>query len=106
MNTDIHDPTKNICLYCLLSLALIIIFMLTPLRQYLYLNLLIKMIICFILGYCLYLNTHQIKNLINSKSSNNSTLFKRYLNVNIIFSSIFSICIFVLLCFVIKSFWN
>jgi len=106
MNPDTHDPTKNICLYCLLSLALIIIFMLTPLRQYSYLSLLVKGIICFILGYCFYLNTIQIKNLINAKSSNNSALYKRHLSVNVIFSSIFSVCIFILLCFVIKSFWN
>lgn len=106
MYPDTNDPTKNICIYCLLSLVLIIIFMFTPLRNYSYLGLLVKAIICFILAYCFYLNTIQIKNLVNSKSSNNSALYKRYLNANVFFSSIFSIFMFVLLCFVLKSFWN
>jgi len=106
MNQGIHDPTKNICIYCLLSLVLIIIFMLTPIRQYIFLCKIIKVLICFILGYCFFLNTLQLKTLVTSKSSNNSTLYKRYLNANVFFSILFSIFIFVLLCFVLKTFWN
>ena len=106
MNSNIHNSTKNICIYCLFSLLLIIVFMFTPVKQYSYLGLVIKIIICIILGYCFYLNTIQIKNLTSNAPSNNSDLYKRYLNTNIFFSAIFSVFIFILLCFVLKSFWN
>lgn len=106
MYLDNNDPTKNICIYSFISLLLIVIFMLTPLKNYAYATFFIKIIICFILAYSFFLNTIQIKNLFsNNSSSNNTDMYKKYLNANILYSSIFSLFLFVLMCFVLKSFW-
>lgn len=106
MYQDNTDPTKNICIYSIVSLVLIIIFMLTPLNGYTNISFFMKIIIVFILGYSFYLNTIQIKNLSYTKPSNNTDIYKRYLNTNIFFSYIFSFFLFILICFVLKSFWS
>jgi len=100
------NSTKNICIYCFVSIILIILFIMTPLRQYTILSNFIKIISILLLGYCIYLNNIQIKNLSTSDISNSSSSIKGYINANIFFSYIFSISMLIFVYFIIKSFWN
>jgi uncharacterized membrane protein len=105
MYLENNDPTKNIYIYSFVSLLLIVIFMLTPLNNYYNLSFFMKIIISLILGYTFYLNTLQIKNFYSSSFNPNNEMYKKYKNANIFFSYIFSLLLFVLLCFILKSFW-
>ena len=101
-----NDSTKNICLYCFVSIILIIIFTLTPLSNFNLLTIFVKIISILLLGYCTYLNGNQIKNFYSTNTDGNSALIKSYLNVNIFCSYIFSLSMIIFIFFIIKSFWG
>jgi len=100
------NSTKNICIYCFVSIILIIIFTLTPLSNFITLTIFIKIISILLLGYCIYLNGIQIKNFYSSNTDGTSSLIKSYLNVNIFCSYIFSLSMIIFIFFIIKSFWH
>jgi hypothetical protein len=104
-NSVFDNSTKNICLYCFLSVSLIIFFMLTPLNQFIKTSKFIKIISICILAYTLYLNNTQIQIFYSSNLGENSDIIKRHLNINIICSYVFSLSILLLIFFVIRSFW-
>ena len=106
MNTINSDPSKNIYIFSFISLMLIIIFMFTPINNHKNICFIAKIIIILILSYSFYLNTFHIKNLSAISVNNKTDDYKRYLNSNILLSYIFSIFILVLICFILKSFWN
>lgn len=106
MNTINSDPSKNIYIFSFISLMLIIIFMFTPINNHKIICFIAKIIIILILSYSFYLNTFHIKNLSTTSVNNKTDDYKRYLNSNILLSYIFSIFILVLICFILKSFWN
>jgi hypothetical protein len=63
-----------------------------------------KLIGAILLGYSLYLNNIQTTTLTNSVNSVKSDKIKGQLKMNIICSYIFSLFLFILLLFVLKSF--
>ena len=101
-----NNSTKNICLYCFISIVLIILFMLTPLNHYVTISTFVKIISILLLGYCIYLNNFQIHNLTNSSIGNNSSSIKSYVNINIFCSYLFSLSMIIFIFFIIKSFWR
>lgn len=105
ISTIFDNSTKHICIYCFVSICFIIFFMLTPLNQFIKTSKFIKIITTCILAYCLYLNSIQIQNLSISNIGDSSDIIKRHLNINIICSYLFSLSIFLLIFFVIRSFW-
>jgi hypothetical protein len=100
-----NNSTKNICLYCFISIILIILFTLTPLSNFVLLTTLIKITSILLLGYCIYLNSIQIKNFYTIITNDNSALIKSYLNINILCSCIFSLSMIIFIFFIMKSFW-
>lgn len=100
------NSTKNICLYCFVSIILIIIFTLTPLSNFSTLTIFVKIISILLLGYCTYLNSIQIKIFYNTNPDSSSTQIKNYLNINIFCSYIFSLSMIIFIFFIIKSFWQ
>jgi hypothetical protein len=55
---DYADKTKNICLYLAISMFLIVLFIMTPLNNFILSSFFGKIIILFILAYIIYTNTY------------------------------------------------
>jgi glucan phosphoethanolaminetransferase (alkaline phosphatase superfamily) len=106
MNYNNSDPSKNIYIFSFISLIIVIIFMFTPISNNKNISFIAKITSICLLAYSFYLNTYYIKNLSTTTVQEKSDLYKRYLNSNIFLSYIFSLFILVLICFLLKSFWN
>lgn len=106
MNATIFtNTTKQICYCSFISMFLIVLFMISPLNQFVIGSSFMKIIIIILLGYTLYLNTNQIRILQNTDSSNMLENIKSQLNMNVMCSYMFSIFVGLLLLFVVKSFF-
>ena len=103
--TIFTDITKNICICSAVSIAIIVLFIISPLSYFFKTSLFMKLIALIILVYTIYLNTKQTNLLRNATSTTTSEQVKSQLNINIICSLVFSIFIGLLIIFVIKSFF-
>jgi hypothetical protein len=103
--TIFTDVTKNICMTSALSIAIIVLFIISPLSYFFKTSIFMKIIAIIILCYTLYLNNKQTNLLRSANLSANSERIQTQLNINIISSYIFSIFIGLLIIFVIKSFF-
>lgn len=103
--TIFTDITKNICMCSAVSIAIIILFIISPLSHFFKTSLFMKLIALIILVYTIYLNTKQTNLLRNATSTTTSEQVKSQLNINIICSLVFSIFIGLLIIFIIKSFF-
>ena len=99
------DETKNVCLCSATSIILILLFIISPLSNFLTTSLLMKIVTLVILVYTIYLNNKQTKLLREASSLINSEKLKSQLNLNIICSYVFTVFIGLLVIFVIKSFF-
>ena len=99
------DITKNICMCSAVSIAIIVLFILSPLSNFFKTSLFMKIIALIILVYTIYLNTKQTNLLRNASVSSVAEQVKSQLNINIICSYVFTIFIGLLIIFVIKSFF-
>lgn len=99
------SDTKKVCLCSATSIFLIIIFIISPLSNFFTTSLLMKIITILILVYTIYLNNKQTSLLKEASSLINSEKLKAQLNLNIICSYVFTIFIFLLVIFVVKSFF-
>jgi hypothetical protein len=99
------SDTKKVCLCSATSIFLIIIFIISPLSNFFTTSLLMKIITVLILVYTIYLNNKQTSLLREASSLINSEKLKAQLNLNIICSYVFTIFIFLLVIFVVKSFF-
>ena len=106
MNIDSStDVTKKVCLCSFVSIVLIIIFIISPLSSFLMTSSIMKIIILIILGYTIYLNSHQTNMLSLSKNASQTPEIQSQLSTNIICSYVFTLFLGILLIFVIKSFF-
>ena len=99
------DVTKKVCLCSFVSIVLIIIFIISPLSSFLMTSSIMKIIILIILGYTIYLNSHQTNMLSLSKNASQTPEIQSQLSTNIICSYVFTLFLGILLIFVIKSFF-
>ena len=99
------DVTKKVCLCSFVSIVLIILFIISPLSSFLMTSSLMKILILIILGYTIYLNSHQTNILSLSKKSSQTPEIQSQLSTNIICSYIFTLFLGILFIFVIKSYF-
>jgi hypothetical protein len=99
------DETKKVCLCSATSIILILLFIISPLSNFLTTSLLMKIVTLVILGYTIYLNNKQTELLREASSLINSEKLKSQLNLNIICSYVFTVFIGLLVIFVMKSFF-
>jgi hypothetical protein len=103
--TIFTDITKNICMCSAVSIAIIVLFIISPLSNFFKTSLFMKIIALIILVYTIYLNTKQTNLLRNASVSSVAEQVKSQLNINIICSYVFTIFIGLLIIFIIKSFF-
>jgi hypothetical protein len=99
------DETKKVCLCSATSIILILLFIISPLSNFLTTSLLMKIVTLVILVYTIYLNNKQTELLREASSLINSEKLKSQLNLNIICSYVFTVFIGLLVIFVMKSFF-
>lgn len=54
---DYADNTKNICFYTVISIILIFVFMISPLKNFMVTNIAGKVLITLVLAYTIFMNT-------------------------------------------------
>jgi len=89
------NGTKNVSLCTIVSIFLILVFIISPLNQFIIASMFGKIIILTLLGFALYKNTS-----ITYEFSKNNHLFSGAWNskkTNILFSYVFSLFIFILI---------
>jgi hypothetical protein len=99
------DETKKVCLCSATSIILILLFIISPLSNFLTTSLLMKIVTLVILGYTIYLNNKQTQLLREASSAINSEKLKSQVNLNIMCSYVFTVFIGLLFIFVVKSFF-
>jgi hypothetical protein len=107
MNIDSStDVTKKVCLCSFVSIVIIVLFIISPLSSFVLTSSFMKIIVLIILGYTIYLNSHQTNILsLSSKNSSQTPEIQSQLSTNIICSYVFTLFLGILLIFVIKSFF-
>lgn len=112
MDSDQHfsisaltDTTKNICSCSALSMFLIVMFIISPLSNFFFTSIIMKVIILLILAYTIYLNVKQTDYLRNSSKGNLSNELSSQLTINIVCSYVFTLFLGLLIIFVFKSFF-
>jgi hypothetical protein len=98
------DSTKKICTCSAISIILIILFMITPLSNFVVTSSLMKIIVLIILAYTIYLNIIQTNYLKNATNVVKTEVVLSQMNTNIMCSYIFTLFLGLLAIFVIKSF--
>ena len=99
------DSTKKICTCSAVSIALIVLFIISPLSNFFLTSSLMKIIVLIILVYTIYLNTIQTNSLRSATSYVKSENVMSQLNINIMCSYIFTLFLGLLGIFVIKTFF-
>lgn len=87
-----------------LSIIIIILFVISPLSNFLKTSIFMKIISLILLCYTLYLNNIQTNLLRSVNSFSNSPQVNSQIHINIICSYVFSLFIGLLIIFIIKSF--
>ncbi len=103
--TVFTNNTKQLCMCSFISIFLIILFIISPLSNFIKTSAFMKIIIVILLSYTIYLNifqTNSLKSVINSSISEN---IQSQLNINIICSYIFTGFLLLLTIYIIKSFF-
>ena len=98
------DSTKKVCMCSASSIFIIVLFIISPLSNFLLTSILMKAIALILLVYTIYLNNEQTNLLRLATNSSQPEQVKSQLNMNILCSYVFTIFIGLLIIFVIKSF--
>ena len=98
------DSTKKICTCSAISIFLIILFIISPLSNFVMTSMIIKIIILIILAYTIYLNIIQTNYLRTATNVVKSENVMSQLNTNILCSYIFTLFLGLMGIFVIRSF--
>jgi hypothetical protein len=101
MNDDLLNVSKKICMCTYSSIFIIILFIISPLNQFVKTSAFMKIIILILLGYTLYLSIHQSIFLRQTISTNYEFISQK--NTNIICTYIFILFLIVLFFFVLKD---
>ena len=108
MNYNEHfnlDKTKQVCTCSSLSIFLIILFVISPLKKYIITSFLMKMVTLTLLIYAFYLNILQTNYLRTATTSQISGEIHSQLIVNIVCSYVFTFFIGLLILFIVKTFF-
>jgi len=103
---EFAKTTQNVCLSIGITILLIIIFMMTPLNNFLLSSILAKIVILILLGYTIYYNIKQTQRFSNqfnisvSSSDNGRNIVK----TNVLCSYIFSVFLVILFLSVLRTF--
>jgi hypothetical protein len=103
--TNYAKLNEHICLCCTISICLILIFILSPMNNYVMVSVIGKIFILLLLSYTVFYNvylTNRFSNQINEYLDNNNSIS---IKTNIICSYIFSLFLFILIVSVIRSFF-
>jgi len=104
MNIDSStDVTKKVCLCSFVSIVIIVLFIISPLSSFVLTSSFMKLLVLIILGYTIYLNSHQTNILSLSKNASQTPEIQSQLSTNIICSYVFTLFLGILFIFVIKS---
>jgi len=103
--TIFTDITKNICMCTAVSIAIIVLFIITPLNKFIKTSVFMKIIALIILVYTIYLNSKQTNLLRDASSKSITEQIKSQLTINIMCSYVFTIFIGLLVIFIVKSFF-
>jgi hypothetical protein len=95
--------TKNICLCTATSIMIIVLFIISPLSNFFKTSLFMKMLSIVLMGYIIFLNYKQTDLLRSAISLSDSIAIQSQLNINILFSYIFTFFIGLLIIFVFKN---
>jgi len=98
------DSTKRICTCSAISIFLIILFIISPLNNFVMTSMIMKIIILTILAYTIYLNIIQTNYLRTATNVVKSENVMSQLNTNILCSYIFTLFLGLMGIFVIRSF--
>ena len=101
MNDKLMDVTKKMCMCTYISIFIIILFIMSPLNNFVKTSAFMKGVVLIILGYTLYLSIYQ--NIFLQKNINMNPKIVTQVNTNVICSYIFTLFVFVLFFFVIKD---
>jgi undecaprenyl pyrophosphate phosphatase UppP len=97
------DSTKNLCTCSALSIFIIVLFVISPLCNFVKLSAFMKLVVLMLLIYTLYLNHEQTKLLREARRIANSEQVNSQLGMNILCSYIFTAFIGLLFIYVIRS---
>ena len=98
------DTTKKVCLCTAVSIFIIVLFIITPLSNFIIISYIMKIIALLLMLYTIYLNFIQINVLRSAIINVKSEVLNSQLNINLYCSYIFTIFFGILILFVIKSF--
>lgn len=99
------ETTNKICLCTSISIFLIILFIISPMRHMWVLSFSMKLLIVLLLAYTIYLNVLQTNYLQNITVVDNNEEVKKQVRMNILCSYVFTLFSSLLLFFVLKSFF-
>lgn len=99
------DTTKKVCSCSAISIFLIVLFIISPLRSYFITSTIMKIGTLLILTYTMYLNNLQTDYLRKASTVNLSGEVSNQLTMNIICSYVFTLFIGLLIIFIIKTFF-
>jgi hypothetical protein len=99
------DTTKKVCTCSALSIFLIVIFIISPLSNFFFTSIIMKIVILLILLYTVYLNIIQTEYLRNASQNKVSNELTSQLTINIVCSYVFTLFLGLLIIFVCKSFF-
>jgi len=105
-NSSIPIPleiTKKICLFSFLTVFLIILFIFTPMNQWISISILAKIFVLFLLGYIIFLSLQQTSILKTFFSNNKNPSLNQSLNTNILFSYIFTLFLAILFIIILRN---
>lgn len=104
---EFAKSTQNVCLSIVITIVLIIVFMMSPLNNFLLSSVFAKIVILIVLGYTIYYNikqTQQFANKFNISMSSSENGWN-IVNTNVLCSYIFSLFLLVLFLSVIRTFF-
>jgi ABC-type Fe3+-siderophore transport system permease subunit len=99
------DSTKKVCMCSASSIFIIVLFIISPLSNFLMTSMFMKVIALILLVYTIYLNNNQTNSLRNASQVVKTEQLKSQINMNIMCSYVFTAFIGLLIIFVIKSFF-
>jgi len=101
MNDKLMDLSKKICMCTYISIFFIILFIMSPLNNFVKTSAFMKVLVLIILGYTLYLNIHQ--HILFQKNTSVNPKLVNQISTNVICSYIFTLFLIVLFFFVVKD---
>jgi hypothetical protein len=95
--------TKRLCVCTFITIFIVILFILSPLNQFVMSSALMKMIAIVLLSYSIYLSLFQANMLQNNKDIVENPQWNQQLTMNLYCSYIFTLFLTLLLIFIIKD---